>query len=68
MAVVLPFLYVGWVVHYWDGRNLLIETLAFLSFVAIEYVVGRGAVNEHTVFITRAKHILEEGQRIVERR
>jgi len=60
MTVILPVLYLGWLVNYWKGGSLLLKALSFLVFIGIEYVLGRGAVAAYTIFIARAKSILEQ--------
>lgn len=60
MTVVLPFLFIGWLVHYWDGSSLLLKALSMLSLIAIEYVIGKGAIAAYTIYIARAKYILKK--------
>ena len=59
IAVVLPFLYLGWLVHHWQ-INLLLKLLSFLLFIIAEFGIAKGAMEAYDTYMKRAKHILRK--------
>lgn len=61
ITVVLPFLYLGWLVHYWQATSLLVKLLSVLIFIISEYCAVKGAIEAHDTYMKRAKRILQKG-------
>lgn len=58
--VVLPFLYIGGLVHSWSETRLSLKLLSILLFVTIEYGLGIGAAHAYKIYGKRARFILEK--------
>jgi heme A synthase len=59
ITVVLPFLYLGWLLR-WNETNVWLKLLSVVLFIMIEYGIGKGAMVEYSTYVKRAKYILQK--------
>ena len=60
ITVVLPFLYLGWLVHYWSETSVLLKLLSVLLFLIMEYGIAVGAIHAYERYVKLTEDLLRK--------
>lgn len=58
MCIVMPILFIGWIIQYWPILNWVYIILSIIAFVLLEVATGYGAERAFKNYVERGKAIL----------